>query len=65
MIEKTTPQDLTLQCRLSSPCPEKHITDTNDADNLGVLNDSKKGLQESTDKILTLPIPILVEEKKN
>ena len=65
MTEKTTPQGLTLQCRLSSPCPEKHITDTNDADNLGVLNDSKNGLQESTDKILTLPVPILVEEKKN
>ena len=52
MTEKTTSKGLTLQRRLSSRCPEKHVTDINYSDDLGVLDDSKEGLQESIDKIL-------------
>ena len=52
MAEKTASQGFTLQRRLSSHSPEKHVTDTNYADDLGFLNDTKDGLQESNDKIL-------------
>ena len=52
MAEKIALQALTLQRQLSSHSPEKHATDINYADDLGALNDTKDGLQESTDKIL-------------
>ena len=39
---------------LSPRCPEKHIFNANYADDLGILDDSKDGLQEPTDEILKL-----------
>ena len=40
-------QGLTLQRQLTSHCPEKHVTDSNYIDDLGVLDDSENGLQQS------------------
>lgn len=49
MAEKVQSKGFTLQHRLSSWNPEKHVTDIDYADYLGVLDDTEIGLQESTD----------------
>ena len=48
---KTISKGLTLQHRQSSRQPEKHVTDADYADDLGVLDNTENGLQESTDMI--------------
>ena len=51
MISKSVSGGFTLQKRLSSRIPAKYVTDADYADDLAVLDDSKDGLQESTNAI--------------
>ena len=51
MSNKTISSGFTLQHRQSSRQPARHVTDADYADDLGVLDDSVIGLQESTDLI--------------
>ena len=49
---QTASQGFTLKHRLSSCCPEKHVTDVNYGDDLDILDDNEDGLQQSTNKTL-------------
>ena len=52
--EKEISKGLTLQKRLSSRKPAKHVTDADYADDIVVLDDNECGLQETTNKIAEL-----------